>query len=83
MIEVKDLKAGYNSVEVLHGVSLAVEPGEIVVIMGQSGCGKTTFLRHLMGLQKPSEGTVRIGEMNLADRRLCTLKEGKRVNDGR
>lgn len=65
MIHVENLKAAYEDTEVLHGISLHVEPGEILVIMGQSGCGKTTFLRHLMGLQKPVGGTVRIGELDL------------------
>jgi len=66
MIDVENLRAGYNGREVLHGISLHVDPGEILVVMGQSGCGKTTFLRHLMGLQKPAGGTVRIGELDLA-----------------
>jgi len=65
MIHVQDLRAAYNGVEVLHGITLHVEPGEILVVMGQSGCGKTTFLRHLMGLQKPTGGTVRIGDLDL------------------
>jgi len=65
MIQVENLKAAYGDTEVLHGVTLEVKRGEILVIMGQSGCGKTTFLRHLMGLQKPIGGTVTIGEMDL------------------
>ena len=65
MIEVKNLRAAYGENEVLHGVSLRVERGEILAVMGQSGCGKTTFLRHLMGLQEPVSGGVRIGELDL------------------
>jgi len=66
MIHVENLVAAYNSTEVLSGVSLHVKPGEILVIMGQSGCGKTTFLRHLMGLQKPKSGRVSIADLDLA-----------------
>jgi len=65
MIEVKNLRAGYGETEVLHGITLSVERGEILVIMGQSGCGKTTFLRHLMGLQQPASGSVHIGDLDL------------------
>jgi len=60
MIEVRDLVAAYGETVVLNGVSLDVEPNEILVIMGQSGCGKSTFLRHLIGLQKPVSGSVKI-----------------------
>ena len=60
VIRVRDLSAGYDGNVVLEGVSLEVFPREIVVIMGQSGCGKSTFLRHLVGLQKPTAGTIDI-----------------------
>ncbi len=58
MIKVRNLVAAYEDTVVLEGVSLDVQDGEILVIMGQSGCGKSTFLRHLIGLQKPVSGTV-------------------------
>jgi len=60
MIEVRDLVAAYGETVVLKGVSLKVRPQEILVIMGQSGCGKSTFLRHLIGLKRPAAGTVKI-----------------------
>jgi phospholipid/cholesterol/gamma-HCH transport system ATP-binding protein len=60
VVEVEDLVVEYDSVRVLRGVSMAVEPGEIMVIMGGSGSGKSTLLRHLLGLERPSGGTVRI-----------------------
>ncbi len=65
MIEVRNLVAGYDDTVVLRDISLHVEPREIVVIMGQSGCGKSTFLRHLIGLQKPLSGTVEIEGMDV------------------
>jgi len=61
MIVVENLVARYGEREVLKGISLEVEEGQIMVVMGQSGCGKTTFLRHLIGLQKPASGRVLIG----------------------
>ncbi|MFO8008404.1 MAG: ABC transporter ATP-binding protein [Candidatus Brocadiia bacterium] len=60
MIKVRDLAASYGDNVVLEGISLDVEPEEILVIMGQSGCGKSTFLRHLIGLQKPLSGSVEV-----------------------
>ena len=65
MIEVENITAAYGDTEVLRGISLHVKQGEIMVIMGQSGCGKTTFLRSLMGLHRPTGGAVRIGELDL------------------
>jgi len=59
-IEVDRLVARYGDRAVLKGVTLAVEPGEIMVIMGGSGSGKSTLLRHLLGLQQPTSGTIRL-----------------------
>jgi phospholipid/cholesterol/gamma-HCH transport system ATP-binding protein len=60
MIKVRNLVAKYGKLVVLDDVSLEVRPQEIMVIMGQSGCGKSTFLRHLIGLQRPASGKVEI-----------------------
>ena len=49
MIKVQNLVAKYGDYVVLNDVSLEVNPQEVMVIMGQSGCGKSTFLRHLIG----------------------------------
>jgi len=59
-IIVSNLKGGYNGVPVIHGCNMTIEPGEIVVIMGGSGSGKSTFLRHLIGLKAPMEGDVEL-----------------------
>jgi len=48
--------------EALKGISLVVEPGERVAIVGQNGAGKTTLARHLNGLLKPTSGSVFIGD---------------------
>src|SRR5260370_6870071 len=47
-----------NGVRALEGVSLAVAHGEILVVVGGSGCGKSTFLRAISGLDTPTQGTV-------------------------
>jgi len=59
-IEVEDLHVRYGTRDILHGVSLDIRRGEIMVIMGGSGSGKSTFLRHLLGLEKPLGGTIRL-----------------------
>ena len=58
-VEVRGLVHRYpNGVEAVRGVSLSVEPGEAVVILGQNGSGKTTLAKHLNGLLRPAEGQV-------------------------
>ena len=57
-IEVRDLTMTYDSFVVMEGLSFQVRRGEIFVIMGGSGCGKTTLLKHLIGLEKPKQGAI-------------------------
>ena len=57
-IIVSDLMGGYNGTPVIHGCNMEIAHGEIVVIMGGSGSGKSTFLRHLIGLKEPMQGDV-------------------------
>src|SRR3954471_14300055 len=59
-IEVQNLHVGYGATPVLHGIDLAVAPGEFVAILGSSGCGKTTLLRTIAGFQKSSAGAIRL-----------------------
>ena len=59
MLETRGLVAGYVAdVNVLHGVDLAVRPGEIVTIVGPNGAGKSTLIRAVIGLLAPREGSV-------------------------
>lgn len=60
VIEVRDLVTHYGPRQILNGVSMDIRQGEIMVIMGGSGSGKSTFLRHLMALQRPTSGTIKI-----------------------
>ena len=59
-VDVRGLCKSYHDAEVLHGVSLAVAPGEIFVIMGPSGSGKSVLLRHIIGLETPDAGEILI-----------------------
>lgn len=58
MLEVKDLRSRYGRIEVLHGIDLNVDQGEIVTVVGANGAGKTTLLRCLSGVQPVSGGAV-------------------------
>ena len=58
-IEVEGLECRYGDTVVLSGITFAVKAGELFFVVGGSGCGKTTLLRHLIGLMKPAKGTVR------------------------
>jgi phospholipid/cholesterol/gamma-HCH transport system ATP-binding protein len=59
-LTVSGLHKSYNGTEVLKGIELEVNPGEIFVIMGPSGCGKSVLLRQLIGLEDPDQGQVLI-----------------------
>ncbi len=74
MIEVKDLHKGFKEVKVLKGISATFHPGETSLIIGQSGSGKTVFLKSLVGLHTPEKGSIlydgRINtEMTIEDKR--------------
>ena len=58
MLSIKDIKFAYGSVQVLHGVSLEVPKGQVVCLMGRNGVGKTTLIRNIVGLEKPSAGVI-------------------------
>jgi branched-chain amino acid transport system ATP-binding protein len=58
MLEVRDLHAGYGKLEILHGVTLQVEPGQVVSIIGPNGAGKSTVFRAIFGLLPARQGRV-------------------------
>ena len=65
MIEVRDLTKSFGTQKILDGVSLKIETGESVVIIGRSGGGKSVLLKHLIGLLQPDEGAVLIDGENI------------------
>jgi phospholipid/cholesterol/gamma-HCH transport system ATP-binding protein len=60
-IEVRDLTLGYGDFVVQRGLNFDVDKGDVFVVMGGNGCGKTTLMRALVGLQAPLAGSVRYG----------------------
>ncbi|MFT3943758.1 MAG: ABC transporter ATP-binding protein [Ancrocorticia sp.] len=78
----KSYKVGDGSVEILHGVSLEVEPGEMVAVMGASGSGKSTLMYCLAGLEEPTTGSIDIGDQPLAGLSRAQLAEMRRSNVG-
>ncbi|MGV8079410.1 MAG: ABC transporter ATP-binding protein [Syntrophales bacterium] len=60
ILEVEEVFAGYGKIEVLHGTSIRVREGEIVCIIGPNGSGKSTLLKTVVGLLKPTRGSVRL-----------------------
>jgi branched-chain amino acid transport system ATP-binding protein len=87
LLEVDALDAGYGSIAVLHKISLRVEAGRSVCLIGANGAGKTTLLRCLAGLLRPSAGRIRIEGTDIAtapasarlDFGVTLVPEGRRV----
>lgn len=87
MLEVEGLRAGYGSVEILRGIDMKVEPGEIVAVLGSNGVGKTTLNMVLSGLVRPRGGTIRFCGRSLAGASpaeivasgLIQVPEGRRI----
>ena len=65
LLVVDSLRAGYGSLEILHGVSLSIEPGEAVAVLGPNGAGKSTLLRTISGLIAPRAGRVQFYQSTL------------------
>jgi branched-chain amino acid transport system ATP-binding protein len=87
MLELRGIEAGYDEHTVLRGVSLTVEPGQVVAVLGPNGAGKTTLLRVVSGLLRPSSGTVQLDGEDItrtrpharARRGLCHIPEGRGI----
>ena len=65
VLEVRNIVSGYGQSLVIHGVSLAVDRGEIACLLGRNGAGKTTTLRTVMGLTPPRSGTITFRETEI------------------
>ncbi len=59
LLEIKDMKVQYGGADILKGITIGVKEGEIVTIIGSNGAGKTTALRAISGLKKPTSGEIR------------------------
>jgi branched-chain amino acid transport system ATP-binding protein len=87
LLEVSGLHTFYGNIEALKGISLEVEEGEIVTLIGSNGAGKSTTLRSISGLTRPREGSIRlageeIGEtppQEIVARGVSHAPEGRRV----
>jgi branched-chain amino acid transport system ATP-binding protein len=66
MLEVKNLQVSYGAINALHGVSLSVEAGSIVTLIGANGAGKSTTLRAISGLVKPRGGEILFNGKNIS-----------------
>jgi len=86
-MSISDLSVAYGPVKALEGVSLEVAKGEIVSIVGANGAGKSTMLRTVAGLLKPSRGTILFREREITRQRpdrivrqgICMVPEGRRI----
>jgi len=67
-LEIRDLTVGYGDVSVLRGLSLKIEPGQLVALIGANGAGKTTLLRTTSGLLRPSAGSIQLDGVELQGR---------------
>ena len=69
MLEVKDINVYYGAIHAIKGISLAVDEGEIVTLIGANGAGKSTTLRTISGLLKPKTGEIWSSEPSRATTR--------------
>jgi branched-chain amino acid transport system ATP-binding protein len=87
LLELEGVNAFYGRIQALRQVSLNVEKGEIVALIGSNGAGKTTTLRTISGLMHPNAGTIRFDGLDIAHTRpsrivelgICQSPEGRRL----
>ncbi len=87
MLEVKDIHTYYGNIHALKGISLTVDKGEIVTLIGSNGAGKTTTLRSICGLQKPRQGSICLNGEDIApykahqvvDKGVAMVPEGRGI----
>ena len=87
MLSIKDLNVSYGAIHAIHGISLEVNDGEIVSLIGANGAGKTTTLHTITGLKTATSGTINYGDLDLramdASKLLkygiCHVPEGRHI----
>lgn len=67
MLEIKDLHVHFGVIHAIKGISITVNDGEIVTLIGANGAGKTTTLRTISGLKKPTSGTILLNDKNITE----------------
>ena len=90
LLELRDVTSFYGSVQALKGISLRVEPGEIVTLLGANGAGKSTTLRSISGLMRPASGEIffdgqsisRLGAEAIVRLGISHVPEGRRIFPG-
>ena len=68
ILEVSQVHSGYGSGDILQGVSLGIDEGEIVAVIGRNGVGKTTLMKTIIGLLRPTAGTIRFLDKDVTAR---------------
>ncbi len=67
MINIVNLWKSFEHLQVLRGMNLTINEGEIIVILGKSGVGKSVLLKHIIGIEKPDDGHIEINGVNITD----------------
>jgi len=87
MLELRDVHTYYGNIHALKGVSLTVNPGEVVTLIGSNGAGKTTTLRTIQGLLRPKQGSITfegrdlttLGTDHIVSLGICQSPEGRMI----
>ncbi|MBR4315149.1 MAG: ABC transporter ATP-binding protein [Lachnospiraceae bacterium] len=87
MLKVENLKVNFGGIEAVKGISFEVKEGEIVTLIGSNGAGKSTTLRAISGLVKPSEGRIifegsditKVGSSEIVGKGITLCPEGRRI----
>jgi urea transport system ATP-binding protein len=66
MLAIDHLSFSYGMVQALRNISMTMAPGRVTCVMGRNGVGKTTLMKNIMGLLKPNEGAVMLGDKNVS-----------------
>src|ERR1700687_1680053 len=90
LLEIRDLVVRYGEIEALRGISINVEEGQVVTLLGANGAGKSTTLRAISGLAKPASGDILydgksiavLGPETIGRRGISHVPEGRRVFPG-
>jgi len=79
IISIRGLTVSYGNHRVLHGIDLDIQRGEVLALLGASGSGKSTMLRHIIGLEHPQSGTILVRGVDI---NRCSAKELKAIRRG-